>query len=287
MSLDWHRHREAWPLAAHSRFVETGRRRWHVQVLGQGPALLLIHGTGASAHSWRDLLPRLAENHTVIAVDLLGHGFTPQPRGMPLTLPTMAKGIAAVTDQLGLTPRIVVGHSAGAAVALRMVLDGDIAPDAVIGINSALTPFPGYGFWGFRLLTRAMFLNPLAPSLFVQMAGRRANVERVLENTGSRLDGAGVSLYQTLFANRAHITATLSMMANWDLGPLIRDLPALESPLHLITADRDLAVPPHTAREIREILPSADIIPLKNLGHLAHEEAPADLAGLIDKLAQA
>jgi len=66
---------------------------------------------------------------------------------------------------------------------------------------------------------------------------------------------------------------------------LNRDLPRLGPPRYLVTADRDLAVPPHTARETREILPSAQIVPLRNLGHLAHEEAPEDLAALILDLA--
>jgi len=176
------------------------------------PPALLIHGTGASTHSWRDIAPRLAERHTVIAVDLLGHGFTPQPRGLAPSLPTMASGIAALLHQLGQSPALVVGHSAGAAVALRLALDRSIEPEAVIGLNSALTPFPGDGFFGFRMMTRAMFLNPLAPALFARMAGQRANVERVLRGTGSRLDAAGIELYQTLFSSRAHIAGTLGMM---------------------------------------------------------------------------
>ena len=65
-----------WPNRDASRFVDVGRVKWHVQVMGSGPALLLLHGTGAATHSWRDLLPLLARDFTVIASDLPGHGFT-------------------------------------------------------------------------------------------------------------------------------------------------------------------------------------------------------------------
>ena len=59
--------------------VARGPIRWHVQRMGAGPALLLLHGTGAATHSWRALAPLLAEHFTVVAPDLPGHGFTGPP----------------------------------------------------------------------------------------------------------------------------------------------------------------------------------------------------------------
>jgi magnesium chelatase accessory protein len=64
--LVWERDGGDWPNREASRFVTTRRLRWHVQVAGQGPVLLLVHGTGAANHSWRDLLPPLAEHFTVV-----------------------------------------------------------------------------------------------------------------------------------------------------------------------------------------------------------------------------
>lgn len=56
--LAWDRDGRDWPNRAASRFVEVGGIHWHVQQLGQGPVLLLLHGTGAATHSWRDIAPR-------------------------------------------------------------------------------------------------------------------------------------------------------------------------------------------------------------------------------------
>ena len=98
--------------------------RWHVQVMGSGPPLLLLHGTGAATHSWRDLMPMLAQDFTVIAPDLPGHGFTETPGGDGLSLRGMARELAALLGALGLQPALAVGHSAGAAIAIRMRLDG-------------------------------------------------------------------------------------------------------------------------------------------------------------------
>ena len=74
--LDWAKDGADWPNRQYSRFVEAAGMRWHVQVMGQGPALLLLHGTGAATHSWRDVMPKLAGHYTVVAIDLPGHAFT-------------------------------------------------------------------------------------------------------------------------------------------------------------------------------------------------------------------
>ncbi len=135
--LDWDTDGRAWPNRAFSRFVRAGGLRWHVQVIGQGgtderPIVLLLHGTGASTHSWRALAPLLARRCTVVALDLPGHGFTgTSAKAEGFSLPAVASGIADLFRVLDLSPALVAGHSAGAAVAARLCLDGAIAPDAL------------------------------------------------------------------------------------------------------------------------------------------------------------
>ncbi len=58
--LIWGTDGRDWPHRDRSRFVEAGGLRWHIQRMGDGPALLLVHGTAAATHSWRDLAPLLA-----------------------------------------------------------------------------------------------------------------------------------------------------------------------------------------------------------------------------------
>ncbi len=129
-ALSWASEGRDWPNRAASRFVEAGGLSWHVQEMGQGPTLLLLHGTGASTHSWRDLLPLLARDFHVVAPDLPGHGFTEAPERDRLSLPAMARSLAALLGKLGVEPEGVVGHSAGAAIAMQMVLTGAVAPPA-------------------------------------------------------------------------------------------------------------------------------------------------------------
>jgi len=56
---DWAREAATWPNSRHSRFLRVGNVGWHIQEMGTGPDLLLLHGAGATTHSWRDQMPAL------------------------------------------------------------------------------------------------------------------------------------------------------------------------------------------------------------------------------------
>jgi len=270
-----------WPNREASRFVAAGGLRWHVQVMGEGPVLLLVHGTGASTHSWRDLAPLLARHFRVVASDLPGHGFTQAPPPDRLSLPEMARALAALVRALDVEPALAAGHSAGAAVLARMCLDGAIRPRALVALNGALLPLHGLAGRVFSPVARLLATTPIASRLFARRAGAPGAVERLVENTGSRLDRRGVELYGRLTGNAGHVAAALGMMAAWDLRPLERELPRLEPRLFLVVGGADRAIPPDTAIRVADRVPGARVEYLRGLGHLAHEERPEEVAALI------
>lgn len=274
-----------WPLREWSTFPHAGGIDWHVQRLGAGPVCLLVHGTGATTHSFRGLAPLLAPRFTVVMADLPGHGFTATPAGGRLTLDTMANLLGTLLETLDVAPAIVVGHSAGAAIALQMALSGRIAPKGIVSLNGALRPFRGAAGPIFSAMAKTLFLNPLAPRVFAFAARDRRRVARLLANTGSPLDAEGVAFYQTLFSSPGHVAGTLAMMANWDLTPLIRDLPRLAPKLLLVAAAGDRAIAPGDATRIARLVPGATVARLPRLGHLAHEEDPAAVAALVTRFA--
>lgn len=269
-----------WPNRAASRMIAAAGVDWHVQILGDGPTLLLLHGTGASTHSWRDLAPLLARRFRIVAPDLPGHGFTPAPNARAQSLPGMARAVAGLLDALTLKPTVAIGHSAGAAVAARMILNGDIQPDRLIALNGALTPFEGLAGRLLPGMAKGLFLNPLAPRYFAWSANSAA-IRRLLDGTGSTIDARGVALYERLMRNPSHVAGALGMMAHWDLHTLERDLPRLGPAIELIVADNDKTVPPHGARKLAARLTNARVHALPRLGHLAHEEAPEQIAQLV------
>ncbi|PYF02766.1 magnesium chelatase accessory protein [Rhodopseudomonas faecalis] len=283
--LVWSRDGRDWPHRQSSEFIEAGGFRWHVQRMGQGPVVLLIHGTGAASHSWRGLAPLLASDFTVIAPDLPGHGFTQTPLAHRLSLSGMATDLAALLRVLQVEPRIVVGHSAGAAIAARMCLDGQIDPELLISLNGAFLPYGGHAANLFSPLAKMLVLNPFVPRLFALQAYMPGAVERLLGNTGSRIEPAGTALYAKLIRSPGHVASALRMMSNWDLQPVLQALPRLKPQLVLVAAERDRAIPPSEAVRVAEVQRHAVIERLSGLGHLAHEERPQIIAGLIRKYA--
>jgi magnesium chelatase accessory protein len=272
-----------WPHREASQFVASGGLRWHVQRMGKGPPLLLIHGTGAASHSWRGLMPILARHYDVIAPDLPGHGFTQIPAGHVLSLPEMASDLAGLLAVLKVSPEIVVGHSAGAAILAQMCVAGQIAPKLLVSLNGAFLPYGGPAANFFSPLAKMLVANPLVPRLFAWQASAPGAVERLIGNTGSRIEPAGISLYRQLVCSPSHVAAALRMMANWQLEPLLKALPGLKPLLVLVAADNDVAVPPSVARRVRERHPGAIVENLHGLGHLAHEEKPQLIADLIER----
>lgn len=270
-----------WPNRASSRFVEAAGLTWHVQQVGSGPALVLLHGTGAATHSWRAVLPLLAQHFTVIAPDLPGHGFTRgRPRG-GLSLPGMARAVDDLLTTLGVTPAAMAGHSAGAAIALQWVHDH--APGTpVIGLNPALTPYPGLAARLFPALARMLFVNPVVPWMLAGIARLPGETERFMERaTGSALDRAGLDGYRALMSTPGHCAGAVEMMARWDLEAFARVLPAITAPVLLVHARGDRAVPLASVEQAAARLPRHQLEVLPDLGHLAHEERPELVAALI------
>lgn len=280
--LVWERDGRDWPHRDASRFVDAGGLRWHVQLVGRGPSLLLIHGTGASTHSWRGLMPLLARHFEVVAVDLPGHAFTQAPPTTEgFSLPGIASALGALLKALQRSPQVVVGHSAGAAIGVRMCLDGHASPDVLVGLNGAWLPFGGAAGTWFSAAARLLAATPILPRLFAWGASEPPRVRRLIEQTGSRLDDEGLAFYARLVREPAHAAAALQMMARWDLAALQRDVRRLRPALTLVVGSRDLAVSPAQSQRMKALLPAAELVTLPGLGHLAHEERPEWLADTI------
>lgn len=273
--MKWPKDATGWPLRDHSRIVLHRPHRWHIQDTGKGETLLLIHGAGGATQSWRNLFPILAENYHVVAVDLPGQGFTQSGAQQRCGLDHMATDLLSLVRNQGWQPKAVIGHSAGAAIALRMVELG-LRPDNVIGLNAALGNFKGVAGWLFPAMAKVLAITPFSASLFAAST-TRSSVKNLLNGTGSPLDAEGAELYYRLAKDKAHVDATLSMMAQWSLDGLLERLPQITTPVHLITAADDKAVPPHISKDAVQRLPNGSLNPLDSFGHLAHEED----AGLI------
>lgn len=282
-SPDWNAFRDTWPNAAASRFVDAADLRWHVQVAGTGPVVLLLHGTGGATHSWRDVLPVLSKSFTVVVPDLPGHGFT-TGADTSVSLDGVARGVRALCAALQLEPAIAAGHSAGVAVLLAMARDRLITPRAIAGFGAALVPPPAAYRELLAPLVNPVALSPWIARLGASLVARTGIADAMLRSTGSPVPDEQRALYRALFASPAHVRGTFALMANWDIPSLLRSLAgATLPPVALYHGSRDGFVPLAKLRAAVATLPFT-IIPWDGAGHLLHEERPEAAAEAIARL---
>ena len=254
--------------------------RFHVVTAGRGPTLLAIHGTGSSSHSYRPLMRELGDRFRIVAPDLPGHAETRILHERPLTLDAMAKAVSALCRIQGYEPQVVVGHSAGAAVAMRLVLDGAVRPDLLVGLASAATPLRGLSRIVFPTVARVAARSK-ASGLFSLWVGRRQKVRQLLESIGSDLDPAQLRAYERLAAQPRHIEGVLSMLSSWNVAPLTARLPGLGTRVLLIAGQHDHAVPFVEQVRLLRALPDARLEVVPGAGHLLHEQRPEAIRELV------
>lgn len=261
-----------WPNRAKSRVVRGPVHEWHLQQTGDGPKVLLLHGAGGSVHSFRALLPLLAAHFHVLAPDLPGHGFTRLGGQRRSSLERMAEDLTALCDAQGFHPTAIIGHSAGAAIALQMART--MPGLRLVGINPALGNFEGMAGVLFPVMAKFLAAIPFTARLFSGTSARPERVRALIDSTGSQIDPAGLELYRRLVAREAHVQGALSMMAQWTLDDLLADLPAIKAPALFVTGSEDRTVPPRVAQVAANRMAQARVHALDGYGHLIHEEAP-------------
>lgn len=286
--LKWSDEKARWPHAGTSRFIPTQDFDWHVQLPGQetGPKILLLHGTGASSHSWRNLVSQMEGRFQFIVPDLPCHSFT-TPKSTPdLSLHGMAKAIAALLEKIDVKPDVILGHSAGAAIGVALAAGTFATPASlgnvkqVVAINGAFLPIRGYRL--FSPMAKALFANPLSATMFSMLAGSTPLGGNLLQATGSSIDPLGRDIYRTLLGSSGHVRGALGMMAAWDLSRFDDLLRHLKVPLTLIATRDDPMVPHDNSVHAARTAPRAQLVSLSTGGHLVHECNAQEVARQIE-----
>lgn len=143
--------------------VDVGGIATNVHVAGSGPPVLLVHGSGPGVSAWanwRMTIPALARDHTVVAPDVVGFGYTERPEGFVHGLDTWREHLLGVADALGLERFSLVGNSFGGALALSMAVHAPERVDRLVLMGSVGVPFPitkGLDrVWGYEPSVEAM-----------------------------------------------------------------------------------------------------------------------------------
>ena len=255
-----------------------GYRRAFVYT-GSGPALLLIHGIGDSSDTWREIVPSLARDHTVIAPDLLGHGRSDKPRA-DYSVAAYANAMRDLISVLGIERVTVVGHSLGGGVAMQfayqypercerlvLVSSGGVSRDVhpmlrLAAVPSADVMLPLLTFSITRLAVRAAFslLEMLATDL-----GRDADdLLRVFEALPDA--PARAAFVRTL---RAVVDRRGQVITMLDRCYLTCGMPTL-----LLWGRRDAVIPYQHARLAHAAMPGSLLDTFEDAGHFPHHSDP-------------
>ena len=263
---------EDWPNRSFSRSIQTGDLYWHMQVAGTSPIhVLLLHGTGSSAHTWGNLFTELAKNYTVIAPDLPGHGFTKNNGKRNLNLDALADKLSELREALNI-PYFdhIIGHSAGATLALSYTLKNKQAK-TIIGLNPALISLPN-----FYNKFVAPLLNPLVTSSFftsvlTDLLPHTRMIDNLIDSTNTKLDTNKRARYKTLFKNADHLNGSLSFMAGADIPSLLEQCNQIRSSLTFVLTKDDGWIPAQALRKvIHQYFTQANVIEIQG-GHMFHE----------------
>jgi len=263
-----------WPHAEASTFVEAGDVRWHLQRIPAAigaPRVLLLHGTGASTHSFRELMTLASYEFELVAVDLPGHAFSSALPAERSDTTGFARALGALLDAIEVGPDAIVGHSAGVAVALRGFLVGALEETPLLSVNGAPVALGGLAGRWFAPAARLLAERDWIVSLCAGRARKRGAVASLLKETGTRFRTRDLMFYQRLLADRDHVAGVLRMMAAWDLPALEDALGGVRAPVQLLVAPGDATLPGDYAARVRRALPHAQEQVLATPGHLSHE----------------
>lgn len=261
-----------WPNKTFSQEIQVGDLFWHVQIAGSSPNhLLLLHGTGSSAHTWGNIFTELSQHFTVIAPDLPGHGFTKNLGNKTLNLDQLAGALSDLREALKIDyVDHIVGHSAGATLALSYALKNR-QPKTIVGLNPSLISLPNF-YSNFV----APFINPIVTSSFftavlADLLPRTKMIDSLLESTKSTLPIDKRERYKTLFRSADHLNGSMSFMAGTDIPSLLSQCKNITSKLVFIVTEDDGWIPiKPLCKAIQENFLNPHIIEITG-GHLFHE----------------
>jgi pimeloyl-ACP methyl ester carboxylesterase len=256
------------------------------QRVGEGPLLVLVHGITSSSNTWERVIPLLAERHTVIAPDLLGHGRSAKPRG-DYSLGAYASGLRDLLVALGEPPATVVGHSMGGGIAMQLAYQ---FPERVERL--ALVGSGGLGTEVHLLLRAATvpgaeYLVPLLlrRELRGAVGGLAAGLRRLGWHPSPDLEGMASGLASLVDdgARRAFVHTARSIMdfSGQRVSAEDRLYLAEGVPTLIVWGARDPMIPVAHGRRAHAAMPGSRLEVFEHAGHFPFNDDPVRFARVL------
>ncbi len=283
--VDWNKNRSLVFHADYSRFAEVESMRVHYQEAGDpnGPPVVLIHGFSSSTLVWsRVFLPLAAAGYRVIAVDLLGYGYSAKPRRVEYTIEAQARMIRGLLDYLEIDRAHLVGSSYGGAVAAICALDYPERLQRLILVGS-VSNNEATRHLLLRLFQAPVLGDIVSPFLLGSRTLLRRRMRKVYERHSWVLDERRVEArHRPLRAANTH-RAIIRTVRRWDAERIERDAHLIDQPTLLIWGDNDPEVPLRHGEQLARSIPGSRLLVFRNCGHLPQEEYPLGFTELVSE----
>jgi pimeloyl-ACP methyl ester carboxylesterase len=248
----------------------------HIHEIGEGPPVLLLHGTPSPAADWLPVAERLASRYRVLIPDLPGYGRSPRP--VDASYAVVDAALAVALERCG-AHRLaaIAGFSSGAYRAFEMVLRGRVEADLVIGLGALVTfDEPARVMRG--QLARAIEADP-AYLEGPEVRGLLRDVMLAPEWSAAHAEDVERVYRWSQLSSPAAMVAELDALVR--LHDLRAELPRLAARVYLRVGELDLPCPPSVSDEIRRLVPRASMAVVPGCGHALLIE---DLAGTVDAI---
>lgn len=270
---------------ADSQFLEINGLLVHFKMKGQGePVFILLHGFGASFFSWHAVLAPLSQYGTVIAYDRPAFGLTERPLKWQGVNPYGAEGnislLLGLLDHFKVQKAILVGNSAGGTVAMQFALAHPDRVQALILVDPAVGQ-AGLPAW-IKSLGQTPQMRHLGP-LFVRAYQKKGfDIIRMAWHNPARITQSTFDGYSLLLRVQDYDKGMWEfMMAARDPGILPR-LGEFRLPNLVITGEDDRLIPTADTVALAGKLPGAELVVIKDAGHVPHEEQPAAFMQVVE-----
>ncbi|ARV63269.1 alpha/beta hydrolase [Nostocales cyanobacterium HT-58-2] len=252
-----------------------------------GPAVILVHGFGASWCHWRKNIAVLAEHCRVYAIDLIGFGASAKPKpneAIAYTIETWGQQVADFCREVVGESAFLVGNSIGCVVVMQAAVSNPNIALGVALLNCSLrllhdrkrVTLPWHRRFGAPLLQRLLSLKPIGDFFFNQVAKPKV-VRKILLQAYADSEVVTDELVDILTAPARDPGAVAVFLAftSYSSGPLPEDLlPKLPCPAIILWGTADPWEPIELGRELANFAQVQKFIPLEGVGHCPQDEAP-------------
>ena len=280
---NWDKNRKIIFHPDHSRFIDLDGVRVHYQEAGDpdGPTLLLIHGFASSTLVWSKVFLRLASNgFRVIALDMLGFGYSAKPKNGEYTIAGQAKLLTRLLDQLAIPRAVFIGSSYGGAVAATCALDYPERVENLLLVGAVSNNRP-LEFKLMRVFSSPVVGDVVSPLLIGSRRLLRRRMKCVYDRHSWVLDERRVYARHLVFRPAGAHRAIIRTVRGWDAERITRDAHLITQPTLLLWGENDLEIPLSDGERLHAEIPGSRLIVFLNCGHIPHEEYPEAFTELV------